>query len=424
MSGNKSSSIYNNQYRYRLCRYLLTGVLIRIIFMPFIYMEGLLYTYRRSAFLLFEPGTILDIEQLIIESFQSAYLFIIDKIFPYFESIKIILLNEEPYTSWYYFSNNEYVFRTLFIFKSLYLIFDIIAAFIITRFYKNRDNKARVFKYWMLSPLIIFIVYMIGRLDIIPVAFLILAFYLAKSGRRDLSYFIFILAAFMRFFPLLVLPFFIGYISRKKRDYFAYGGISISIFAIIELSYRFVFSKSLFMEIISSYHFELLFIRPIGLFPYDKIIIFPLLYVTALVFYFRSKDKDLALFIKYGAIVYLLFFATSVFYPQYFLWVFPFLLFLLIQDKKLIILHIIQFIFFLLLIPFWWKWPYSNKLFAAIDFEFFDRFPNLDEMVQISYPALLFENIFRIVFVLITLSMVYLIMQSIIKKKSLEDETY
>ena len=398
------------------------GILIRVFFMPFTFMEGLLFTYRRSAILLFSPNTGMNIEQLIIESFQSAYLFIINNIFPYFENIRNILLHEEIYWSWYNFSTDEYVFRTLFIFKLFYFIFDIIGAFLIIRFFKNRDNKVRVFKYWMLSPLIIFIVYIIGRLDIIPIVFMILAFYLAKTGKRNLSYFVFILTILMRFFPLLILPLFIGYISKKKWDYIAYWGMSLSIFAILELLMRLLFSKSLFVSLFNSYHFRFLFTSSLGIAKYDKIIIFALVYLAILFFYSRSKNKDFGLFIKYSALVYLILFTFSIFYPQYFLWTIPFLLILFVSDRKLLILHIAQFIFLLILTPYWWKWPYSNEIFISIDHDFFLSFPNLAEITEVFYPEYILQNIFRVIFVSITLSMCAFIIYSIVKGKTLENE--
>jgi len=49
-------------------------------------------------------------------------------------------------------------------------------------------------------------------------------------------------------------------ISKKKWDYIAYWGMSLSIFAMLELLMRLLFGKSLFISLLNSYHFNFLFI--------------------------------------------------------------------------------------------------------------------------------------------------------------------
>ena len=204
----------------RLYKYFLIGMLIRLAFMPFFFQRDVLSTYQRAAATVFAGNLGADFQQFLTHIFHSGYLFLIKPFLPAIENLSSIMLNTDSWVSWIDFNTMDHVYRVLFMFKLPYLLIDIACMFLIIRFLYDGEPEKRlkVFKYWVFNPLVIFIVYVFARHDIIGIFVTMLALLLAKYNRKYWSIIVLAIGIALRFFPIMILPFLIFFLARRKKD--------------------------------------------------------------------------------------------------------------------------------------------------------------------------------------------------------------
>jgi len=391
-------------------KYFLGGMFVRILFMPFVFQRDLLSTYQRAADTVFNGNIGSDFQQLLTNIIHSTYLFILKTIFPFIAAYKDILLNKDNWSSWVQFISSENIFTTLFLFKLLYLFFDLGCIFILLRlFYDGEaEKKLKIFKYWMFSPIVIFVLYIFARHDIIGLFVALAALLLAKRDRRYWAIIILAVAVALRFFPIMILPLLIVYLVRKKRDYIVLIAIGLSGLIAMEAFSNLYFGKSVIFSLLNAEHFNYIISAKLDLIIHDKIFIYIVAYIIIILSFMRQKVKTFELLITYSGVVYLLYVAISYFHPQYLLWSVPFVLYVAVKDKWLHYLHWAQFILLLVILVYWGDLV-TTFLFTPIDHRFFIFLTGPIPFINRFYDAAKFVNIFRSVFTGISLWMIYLI---------------
>lgn len=98
-------------------------------------------------------------------------------ILQYFIIEQLHLLNITNWDSAWSISNLN---RSIFLFKMPYLVLDLLSGYIITKLVDNH-HKEFAFALWILNPVVIYISYIFGQIDIIPTFFVILALYYARK---------------------------------------------------------------------------------------------------------------------------------------------------------------------------------------------------------------------------------------------------
>jgi hypothetical protein len=391
-------------------KYFLGGMFIRLLCMPFMFQRDLLSTYQRAADTVFNGNIGSDFQQLLTNIIHSSYLFILKSIFPFVAGYKDILLNTDTWSSWVQFISSENIFVILFLFKLLYLFFDLGCVFLLLRLFYDGDveKKLKIFKYWMFSPLVIFVLYIFARHDIIGLFVALAALLLAKKNRRYWSIIILAVAVALRFFPIMILPLLIIYLVQKKRDYIVLIAIGLSGLLAIEVFSNLYFGKSVIFSLLNAEQFNYIISAKLDLIIHDKIFIYIAAYAIIILSFLRQKVKTFELLITYSGVVYLLYVAISYFHPQYLLWTIPFLLYVSVKDKGLYYLHWAQFIFLMVLLVYWGDLV-TTFLFTPIDHRFFLYLIEPIPLINRFYDPAKFVNIFRSVFTGITLWMIYLI---------------
>jgi hypothetical protein len=391
-------------------KYFLGGMFIRLLCMPFMFQRDLLSTYQRAADTVFNGNIGSDFQQLLSNIIHSTYLFILKTIFPFVAGYKDILLSKDSWNSWVQFISSENVFVILFLFKLLYLFFDLGCIFILLRlFYDGEaEKKLKIFKYWMFSPLVIFVLYIFARHDIIGLFAALAALLLAKKERRYWAIIILAVAVALRFFPIMILPLLIIYLVKKKRDYIVLIAIGLSGLLLIEGFSNLYFGKSVIFSLLNAEHFNYIISAKLDLIMHDKIFIYIAAYAIIILSFIRQKVKTFELLITYSGVVYLLYVAISYFHPQYLLWSVPFVLYVSVKDKSLYYLHWAQFIFLMVILVYWGDLV-TTFLFTPIDFRFFIFLVDPIAFINRFYDSAKFVNIFRSVFTGISLWMIYLI---------------
>ena len=201
---------------------LIFGVLIRLILMPITYHPDLL-GHSFSAYFLAYEGKInlydtlasLPPDHPLVKNFGVGDIFIYPPLTYYTLGLFRILvkpLADPKLIPWLMVnlgSLHSYprLFEHLFLFKLPYLFFDVGLAFLLTSFFDNQRKKRLVFALWMFNPVAIYVSFMIGQLDLLPVFFTVLSLYFYKKGKRYPAMLSMGVAASYKMYPLfLILP--------------------------------------------------------------------------------------------------------------------------------------------------------------------------------------------------------------------------
>lgn len=394
----------------RLYKYFLIGILARLFFMPFFFQRDLLSTYQRAAQTVFEGNFGADFQQLLTHIIHSVYLFLIKPILPAVNELSAILLNQDSWTSWIQFNLSEYVYRVLFLMKMPYLIMDIAVMFIIMRLVYDRDPEKRlqVFKYWVLNPLVIFVLYIFARHDIIAIFITLLALMLAKYNKKYWAIILLAVGIAMRFFPIMILPFAIVFLAKKRRDYAVLFSVGIAGLIAIEAFSHLYFGKSVIFSLLNAQHFDYILSAKLDLIIHDRIYLFIVAYGLLLFSFIHKKEKSFMLFLNYCAMTYLLYVATSYFHPQYLLWAVPFLVILFVRKNSLYYYHIAQMALLMFILIYWGDLV-TKFLIAPVDIKFALYSVGPIPLIERFYSSVKFVNIIRSAFTAVSLWMIYLI---------------
>ena len=403
--------IYNDaKLSRRFYKYFLTGILVRLILLPFLFQRDLLSTYQRAAETVFSGNMASDFHQILTNIIHSVYLFIIKTIVPAVGDYSSILLDTDTWTSWINFISSYNIFTVLALFKGLYLIFDLLCMFFILRLSFDRDAGGRlnVFKYWMFNPIVIFVLYIFARHEIIGVFVTIIALILAKKDRKYWSILVLALAIALRFFPIMILIPLIIYLARSKKDYILLSVIGISGLAVMETFSNLYYDKSLIFSLLNTQHFNYILSSKLELIIHDRIFIFIVAYFLIIFSFIHARKKSFDLLINYGAIIYLAYIALSYFHPQYVLWAVPFLVIIFARKRNLLYYHWLQF-GLLMIILIYWGDLVTKFVFAPLDHRFFIFITGPIPIIERFYDSAKFVNIFRSIFTAVSLWMIFLI---------------
>jgi hypothetical protein len=394
----------------RLYKYFLVGILIRLFFLPFFFQRDILSTYQRAAETVFAGNFFVSFEQILTHVIHSVHLFIIKPLIPAISEVSSILLNQDTWASWVEFNSMDYVYRVLTLFKLPYLALDIACMFMIIRLVYDNDPQKRlkVFKYWVLNPLVIFVLYVFARHDIIAITVTIIALLLAKYGRKYWSIIFLALGIAIRFFPIMILPFLIVFLSKKRRDYIILFSLGIAgLIAVEGFSYLY-FGRSLVFTLLNTQHFDYILSAKLDLVIHDRIYIFIVAYALLLFSFIHNKQKSFMLFLNYCGMVYIMYVATSYFHPQYLLWSIPFLVLVFARKNSLYYYHWAQMALLMVILIYWGDLV-TKFLIAPVDIRFALYTVGPIPLIERFYDSAKFVNIFRSAFTAVSLWMIYLI---------------
>jgi alpha-1,6-mannosyltransferase len=227
---------------------------------------------------------------------------------------------------------------SIFVLKSIFVIFDILAIFILSKLLRffNKDPSLCVIYAW--SPLVLKEVANSGHYDSVPICLLLLAIYLLLKGKASGSL-SFALAAASKFFPILLLPLYRTMI--KKRYYVLIGVVLAGIYTpfffwqnigirqvfkgLIIYSDKWAYNGSIFAVIASILNMlQIQFLNNLFL---PKVIVCLLFVISWVVLSLRKTSDEFSVLHNSFIIMALLFLLSPVADPWYFCWVIPFLCF-------------------------------------------------------------------------------------------------
>jgi hypothetical protein len=404
-------------------RVLLVGLILRLLLMPISAHSDLMQIYWNAHLITFHHKLVGF--QVVLQYFHAGYLWLISSLLPPASTIWIHLV-ETPLVNafagaevsfnetWFNFISHPQIFRTLFLFKLPYLLFDLGCAFLLFRIGSDSANSRWMFKFWWFNPILIFAVYIFGRHEVIALIFIILSLYLIKREKHGWGMLALGLAIAIRFYAVLILPFFVFSLQPEWKKRVLGLTIGLSPWLIVNLVGWALASTSEARVLASLPHSSYLLAMDFQIAAWDNIYVFPLLYFLLLLHRLYNQEYGVKSLVQYSLIALLFLFATA--YtgqsPHYWTWFLPLLTLMAAEDHHLLPLHVAQ-ILCLVIYSFVGGRSTASYLFAAISPEFFWSLPSpVDILERFTSPEVTI-SLFRTAFSAITFWMAYLVFRRI-----------
>lgn len=347
---------------------LLIGIAIfmRLLLMPFFMHMDLLSELRRIHFAVdndvYYPGfnriTIFYIEKFF---FFFTQCFFVDKDTLFF------LQNPAHSTAsetWHFiFVGDAHVYRHIFLFKLPYLVFDLLCALLIFRFFKGHKSQFFFVALWLFNPVTIYATYIFGRFEVIFLFFLIATALALKNNRLLLATVLFGLAFNSREIAVMLVPTFVLVLMMQYRlekiSFKQFLGLAGVLFTLLIAPYlaKYLFS----LESVFTREANVLEVKKgiSGFFGLEFGGTYIYFLIISLSFFFLLNKKSLAaseIFIFSGLTMILPLFFGDLQSAHYFAWPTPFLILAgyYLNNTKFVLA--IMFLFWTL---FWLLHPYG-----------------------------------------------------------------
>lgn len=392
---------YDKSLKKSLMKWLLLGLLIRLVLMPITAQNDLVTNYIFSHYIAkHNTYDIYSLRQIspsiallyppLAYYYMAAVLWVFDPLLPrnycqvFDNALKVgvaasangIPLESTYRLVWTYVMDNLgsgfYVFA--FLVKLPSLIFDFGCAFILLRLIEDRKKAGTVFKFWVLNPVVIVVTYMQGQFDIVPAFLILLSIYFIKSQKLNKSFLSLGLSVAFKLFPVLLVPFNL-LLSRNthKKSSTKFKSLYLLAIAIGPLLISVLPFFGNYLLNIHSWQFSTTTPGALSFKLNDLDLIFPyaMVYTFLLLFAWQNSRFSHISVAKYSLSALLAYYALSFFHPQYFVWATPLILLLMAYMPNFKKYYIIQLLTFFIY-TFNWGRYYALNFFTPVYQGFFD----------------------------------------------------
>jgi len=377
-------------------KFFVLAILIRVLIMPFLYHPDIKTYNFQASFLskgvvniynfLNENKKVLPLKEDFVYQ-PLAYL----SLGGYQILMKPLL--GQGFNTWLWDASQQSVetvgiFRYLFILKIPLLIFDILIAFLLTKFFRESKKKKQVFTLWLFNPFSLFIIYAYSGFDVVVVAMVLLSLLMVKENKLVFSAIILAIAALFKTYPLLFLPLLVFRAKSFKRAlYILLAGVGT--FVLLSLPF---YSKAFIDSALVSGLTTRIFSPGIDL-GFGIKIALPLFLLS--IIYFLSIEKSRVLE-RYFFLVGLILISFIHFHIQWIIWVLPFLFISLVKQKDNRIFLIFWMIFIFVLPFFYNDKQMTVSLFSLFSYHF-SLVPTPFFIIQKIYNPYNFQTILQTV---------------------------
>lgn len=371
---------------------LLAGLLVRLLLMPFAANSDLMHTYWGAHLLVYRGHLALGF-QALLRLVHAAWLWAISFLLPAADSLWIRQADApflNPFVSpqvastqgWFDFISQPQVFRTLFLLKLPYLLFDLACLFLIYRLGSHPAESRRMAAFWWLNPILIFAVYIFGRHEAIALLFVILSLTAIRRGKLEAGMLALGVAIAVRYYAVLLLPFYLFSFRLSWKQRVRALAIGLAPWLVINLVSWSLSGSPEAKGLVNLPHDNYLLSMRFPIAAWDNLYIFPLAYALLLLHRLYNREAGFESLVRYGLAAFLLLYATA--YtgqsPHYWTWCLPFLAIALAKDGTLLGLHLAQ-ILCLVVYSFIGSRSTAGYLFAPIAPGFFWSLPSPAETI-------------------------------------------
>jgi len=289
---------------------------------------------------------------------------------------------------------NFELFRHLLIVKIPYLVFDALILFVLTKMFTDMKDKKRILLLWLFNPLSLYTSFLVSQFDVIPVFFIVLAFYFALKNKNTLSLVALSIGGSYKMFPLLLVPLFALILETtfsKRLKLFFWGFIPYLL-----TLFPFMGSSAFRQTVLFSNQSQKMLFMGLPVSGAETIYIFVLGLVVMWWFVYEHyivKEKLWIFIIG----TFLLYFSVTHYHPQWFLWIAPFLIYELVANKfsNIMAVCVLFLCWFLLTILF--EASLSYGVFIPL-FPDLLKAPSLSEYIAKYIDPFLVKSLIRTVF--------------------------
>src|SRR3972149_7728264 len=137
----------------RFQKWLLAGLFIRLLVMPFTTHSDLLSIYYR-AHLLLDGRAVNALGPSLFNILHAAFLWLMKPLIPYSTMWGSPKQTTYLMIDWLGFVNQSEVFRSVFLFKLPYLVVEILVIWVLLKL-AEPDRAERVLIFWLFNPIVI-----------------------------------------------------------------------------------------------------------------------------------------------------------------------------------------------------------------------------------------------------------------------------
>ncbi|MCD6225797.1 hypothetical protein J7J95_01810 [bacterium] len=320
---------------------LLVGIFIRVLLMPFFAHGDIIAVHRRVGKIVCQGDSLLNYSAPGAHLFEAVFA----KLFTPFVSCHLLAGLQ---TNFY---QPPFLNRMLFFFKLPYLLFELGFWWVVFEIFKNKNEKVkkRLAVFLAFNPVIIYSVYLFGRFETYQIFFsMVLIWTLNKlkqlSWKKGLTItgLMFLILTIRPSYIYIVPALILTLLPWKTKGIF-WGLLPSGLFGILTFLPKFLSNSPIVDKQLewlkTGTHPNYVFQAAVNIGQERKIFFFFL--ITGMIFLWwwerRSqffKQNPAKTFSLLSSLIWLTFYGTSIFHPQYFSWFLPFFLVLLVDDQK------------------------------------------------------------------------------------------
>jgi hypothetical protein len=162
------------------------GLLVRLLLMPFFAHVDFLSEYGRMYQVIATGKPTLYLGRIVVVAVEQVFL----RLFlPFLPDADTMLRFNDMHQStaglseYFLFVSDPHIFRTLFLLKVPYLLFDLGTALVLCRLMAGKAERKTALSLWLFNPITLYAFYVFGRFESIPIFFLALTLLLLQKGR-------------------------------------------------------------------------------------------------------------------------------------------------------------------------------------------------------------------------------------------------
>lgn len=384
------------------------GILIRFLIIPFFchvdFISGIwvayMMWYKNIFYYITDPSASFHVLNQVV---HLPIVMFSKYIFPRLYQLWNIIPYDYTIKGWYNFAALKSIFKILFVLKIPFLIADVLCLLVLIRFFKTSAVKIRAAAFWMFNPISIYVMYMIGRFEAYAIFFIFLGLLMFKKQKIKSGMLYIGIAAALRQYPLLFIPFILPIISDNYKKVIKYLLIGILPLIIFNLLHN-----------LPGYFSDVTILSPTKVISHDEhsnmlfhyqiknLVLFPFFYMLGWLFITKNRKLGLKNIWKAIFLFFIIFFGTSNFEPQYFMWIIPF--FTIAYAKRFIKWY--ELLIYLLLffgVVLQWDKSFSVHLFMPVFEDLFLYLPSPERIINQFYPAAILNQIIQSFFLAINL---------------------
>ncbi len=295
------------------------------------------------------------VEVFINNGFENPYRLLGEQtIFPYGSGMLYVLAIPKIMFAWIAQSS---VMANIFVTKIPILLADIVIFYYLCLLLKEKTRIVEIL-YWC-SPITLYINYIGGWLDAIPIALLVAGIYYLTRNRWGTAALLLGISIATKTGIVLIIPLIVAYAIKQKMsimDIIRYGSIGLIMFAaisgpfLLSAAYREATfkpvdqQKSLGLNIPISSNFQFFLL--------------PAVYIVLVLYAFSFKRMNKEMLLMLTALVFTAIVTLTPPLPNWYFWIIPFLVYFFAKEKKV---HMMSYIAFTILyLAYFLVWKGSN----------------------------------------------------------------